>query len=100
MSAPRPLPPHAYRWLSFTVLALVLFGPGLYDWVRLSLWERRLDRQLSRLSAEHEQLTQEHVRLQTDPTYVEGLIRSTFKVAQPGEIVIPLESSRSVDNSR
>ena len=48
----------------------------------------------------HKQLAQEQVRFQLDPTYVEGLIRSTFKFAQPGEYVIPLESRPSSDEHR
>ena len=75
------------------LVGLIVFGPGAYSWVKLSLEQRRLDRQLAALSAEHEQLVQEQERLQSDPTYVEGLIRTTFKLAQPGELVIPLDSS-------
>jgi cell division protein FtsB len=57
-------------------------------------WEqRRLDRQLAALAEERERLQIEQQRLQTDSTYVEGRIRSTFKVARPGEIVIPLDRS-------
>jgi len=74
--------------------AALLFGPDLYYYGRLSVLQRRLDRRLAVLSAEHERLTQEQARLQSDPTYVEGLIRSTFKWARPGEYVVPLEPSR------
>ena len=84
------------RWIvSLSILSLVLFGPGLYELVRLSVAQRRLDRRLAELAAERERLTQEEARLRSDPTYVEGLIRSTFKLAQPGEYVIPLDSSAS-----
>ena len=79
--------------LAGALIGLVVFGPGAYSWVKLSLEQRRLDRQLAALSVEHEQLVQEQERLQSDPTYVEGLIRTTFKLAQPGELVIPLDSS-------
>ena len=83
------------RWiLGVSVAGLVLFGPGLYEWARLSLMQRRLDRRLAELAAQHEQLEQEHERLQSDATYIEGLIRSTFKLAQPGELVIPLDSDQ------
>jgi len=71
-------------------LALI-FGPSLYHLVGLSLEQRRLDRRLTELSKRQEALTQEQQRLTSDPTYVEGLIRSTFKLAQPGELVIPLD---------
>ena len=86
------------RWLlGVSVVGMALFGPGVYEWVRLSLMQRRLERRLAELAAQHKQLAQEQVRFQVDPTYVEGLIRSTFKFAQPGEYVIPLDtpSSRS-----
>ncbi len=76
-------------------IGLCLFGPGAYQCIRLSLVQRRLERTLAELAVRHEQLLQEQARLQSDPTYVEGLIRSTFKVAKPGEYVIPLDSTRS-----
>jgi cell division protein FtsB len=60
--------------------------------LRLSVQRHRLDRRLAELDARHEALLQEQTRLESDPTYVEGLIRSTFKWAKPGEYVIPLES--------
>ena len=74
------------------LLILALFGPGTYHWVRLSLAQRRLDRQLVALTAEQARLTGEQQRLQSDSAYVEGLIRSTFKLAQPGELVVPLDT--------
>ena len=77
------------------LVGLALFGPGLVELARLSLMQRRLSRELARLSAEHERLTRERARLEGDPAYVEGLIRSTFKLAKPGEYVIPLEPSSS-----
>ena len=76
-------------------LALALFGPGAYQWARLSLTQHRLDRRLAQLALERERLTRERQRLESDPAYVEGLIRSTFKLSQPGEYVIPLESASS-----
>ena len=83
------------RWIGTLALAAaILFGPGLYYYVRLSLLQWRLDRQLTALSAEHSRLAAEQARLQSDATYVEGLIRSTFKWARPGEYVVPLDSSR------
>ncbi|MBI1992145.1 MAG: septum formation initiator family protein [Candidatus Omnitrophica bacterium] len=79
------------RWLiSVGVLGLALFGPGTWHLIHLSLLRRRLDRRLAELTAQQERLRQEEARLQSDPSYLEGLIRSTFKVARPGEYVIPL----------
>ena len=61
------------------------------EWFTLSRQERQLDRQLEVLRAERERLTAEEQRFQTDPGYVEGLIRSTFKHARRDEYVIPLD---------
>ena len=84
------------RWiLGVSLLGLLLFGPGLYEIARLSVMQRRLDRQLIALTREHERLAQEQERFHADPTYVEGLIRSTFKMAKPGELVIPLDPQSS-----
>ena len=89
------------RWLTgVSVAGLLLFGPGLYQQLRLSFIQWRLDQRLRELSAQHEQLTQEQAKLQSDPTYVEGLIRSTFKWAQPGEYVIPQDPSQSSRRAR
>ena len=90
-----PLQPRRRRQLRVAIglAALALFGPGAYQWARLSLAQRQLDRRLAALSVEHDRLAREQERLQSDPTYVEGLIRTTFKLAQPGELVIPLDSS-------
>ena len=70
---------------------LLVFGPGMFHLARLSLMQRKLDRRLADLTSQQERLTQEQARLQSDPIYLEGLIRSTFKVAKPGEIVIPVD---------
>ncbi|MBI4003544.1 MAG: septum formation initiator family protein [Candidatus Omnitrophica bacterium] len=81
-------------------LALILFGPGAVWLIRMEFKQRRLDRQLAELKATREQLAAEEARLRSDPAYVEGLIRTTFKFAKPGELVIPLESSSSDDKAR
>ena len=83
-------------WLQGVIgIALLIFGPGLWQLAHLSLTEYQLDRRLARLARERQRLTDERQRLQHDPAYVEGLIRSTFKLAQPGEYVVPLDSSQS-----
>ncbi|MBI2094243.1 MAG: septum formation initiator family protein [Candidatus Omnitrophica bacterium] len=82
------------RRISLVLLGLgLLFGPGLFHLASLYLRERNLDRKLKHLEAQQEALVRERDRLKKDPTYVEGLIRSTFKVAKPGEVVIPLTNS-------
>ena len=79
---------------------LLVFGPGMFHLARLSLMQRKLDRRLADLSARQDQLTKEQARLQSDPTYLEGLIRSTFKVAKPGEVVIPIDQRSRRDATR
>ena len=83
------------RSVLLVVIAVValLFGPNTYQLIRLYWRERQLDHRLAQLAAEQDRLLKEQQRFVSDPTYVEGLIRSTFKVAQPGEIVIPLDDS-------
>ena len=81
------------------LLGLVVFGPGMVHLARLSLMQRTLDRRLADLSARQDRLKQEQARLQSDPTYLEGLIRSTFKVAKPGEVVIPVTDDHQVTRS-
>lgn len=81
------------RVTGILLILAILFGPGLVYWVRLSIQQYQMDRRLLALSAEHERLAQQRKRLETDPGYLEGYIRSTFKMAKPGEYVIPLESA-------
>ena len=89
------------RWvIGLGVCGLVLFGPGLVWLVRLQVQQWQLDRELAQLKAKHEQLAREETRLRSDPVYVEGLIRSTFKYAKPGELVVPLESERTDGKAR
>ena len=79
-------------WLgAAAVVAALVFGPGLAHLARLAWMERQLNRRLAQLHAEEARLRDERDRLQHDPTYFEGLIRTTFKWAKPGEYVIPLD---------
>ena len=75
------------------IAVAAVFGPGLVAWIGLSWRQHALDRRLATLSAERKRLTQEQQRLETDPGYVEGLIRTTFKWAQKDELVIPLDEA-------
>jgi cell division protein FtsB len=77
------------RLLLVGVLGAVLFGHGLWQLASLSWMEYRLDQRLGSLAAERYRLAKEETRLRTNPAYVEGLIRSTFKLARPGEMVVP-----------
>ena len=77
------------------LIAALVIGPGVAQLAWLSWRQHRLARQQRRLEALYQQLAQEQRRLTHDPVYVEGLIRSTFKVAKPDELVVPLDSSES-----
>ena len=89
------------RWfISLGLVGLVLFGPGSYELIRLSIRQHRLNQRLAAIHTEHERLAKEQARLQSDPAYLEGLIRTTFKVSQPGELVIPLDSRQSNGKTR
>ena len=85
-------------WIvGISALALAAFGPGLVHLAQLSWKQHVMDRRLDELEATHQQLLEEHRRLTTDPVYVEGLIRSTFKVAKSGEFVILPETLAAAD---
>ncbi len=77
------------------VIVAALFAPLLIQIARASVEEWRLDRRLAQVQQERARLIEEQRRLNDDPTYVEGLIRSTFKLAKPGEVVIPLPATSS-----
>ncbi|MBI4353641.1 MAG: septum formation initiator family protein [Candidatus Omnitrophica bacterium] len=86
------------QWMTFGAIILaVACGPLLLDLIDVS-WKRyTMHRRLQRLEAFHQELTDEQQRLTSDPVYVEGLIRSTFKVAKPNEIVIPRDAFNEQD---
>lgn len=69
-----------------------LVGRSGVEYVRLSLKEWRLNRQLDVVQSQYEDLLKRRERFQNDPAYVEGLIRTTFKQARKDEYVIPLGS--------
>mgnify|MGYP001564275065 CR=1 FL=1 len=87
--------PLVWAILSITLLA---FGPGLIALAHLSWKRAMMERRLRELHATHQQLSDEQRRLHSDPTYVEDLIRSTFHVAKPDELVVPLETNRPSEN--
>ena len=81
------------RWLlGFGAVLLVAVGPLLWQLLQLTWTRHAQQRRLQQLKAFHQQLADERTRLTSDPVYVEGLIRSTFKVAKPGELVIPADA--------
>ncbi len=82
------------------VAALLLvglaFGRDAVAWVSLTQQRQALDRQLEQIASERAHLAKLEDKFKNNPVYVEDLIRSTFKVAAPGEIVIPLSSSKDL----
>ena len=73
--------------------AAAIVGPSVVEMARLAVQQHALDHQLADLQAQEQALVSRQQRLEQDDVYVEGLIRSTFKFAKPGELVIPLASS-------
>ena len=99
--APRNASPASFTtWRVGLIAVLVVFGPGAIQLAWLSWRQHLLDRKLQTLQTLHENLVKEHDRLTADPVYVEGLIRSTFKVAKPGEVVVPLDSDEKSRKAR
>ena len=92
-----PTPPRYLRTvlLIFSVLMVLAFGPGLWTQVRMTWRQRMLDRQLQALRVRKEMLEHEKARLTSDSIYLEGKVRSTFKLAKPGELVVPLEHDKT-----
>ena len=82
------------RWIvGVGLLVALLVGPGLIEQARLSLRKHSLERKLAELSEKQKRLVAERERLKNDPVYLEGLIRTTFKRALPGEYVIPIDDN-------
>ena len=77
--------------------AAAILGPTLIQLAVMYWQDQRLARQLQRRQASYDSLKTERERLRTDPVYVEGLTRTTFKVAKPGELVVPLSDERTSD---
>ena len=77
------------------LIAAAILGPTLIQLAIMYWQDQRLSRQLQRRQASYESLQREQERLRTDPIYVEGLTRTTFKVAKPGELVVPLSDAQT-----
>ena len=88
------------RLITALVIFGALFGPGVFDLACIMAKQHKLDQQLADLASRKEQLASEQKRLESDPGYMEGLIRSTFKWSHPGELVVPLSSKNSLRNSK
>ena len=92
----RAVPPQRRTaWLIALALLAAIFGPGTIQWLQMSWQHHTLAARIRALEAEQQVLQAERERLTHDTTYVEGLVRSTFKVAKPGELVVPLDAERS-----
>ena len=82
-------------WIAGFALMALAIGPGLIGQLQLAWQQHCLDRKLRALEQMYSELLKEQERLLSDPVYVEGLTRSTFKLAKPGELVVPLATSSS-----
>ena len=78
------------RWMPWVIGSAVIFGPGAVAQVQAGWWEYQLSKQVRELRVARAELSEERTRLESDPVYVEGLIRTTFKVANPDEVVVIL----------
>ncbi len=88
------------RLITGSLAVALIFGPGAVQWLRLRWRERVLDRRLRELEVTHQRLTDQQQRLASDPIYVEDLIRSTFKMSKPGELVVPLSDTSQTRDMR
>ena len=86
---------HGTAWIVGGVFVAIAFGPGAVQQIKLAWQQHVMDRRLLALQYLHDTLTHEQERLTSDPVYLEGLTRSTFKIAKPGELVVPLASTPS-----
>ena len=75
------------------VVAALALGPGAVQQAVIVCKQRKMDHKLIALQRSHEQLLREHSRLMSNPVYVEGLMRSTFKVAKRDEFVVTIDPS-------
>ncbi len=74
-------------------VAALALGPGAVQQAVIACKQRKMDHKLAALQRSHEQLLHEHAQLLSNPTYVEGLMRSTFKVAKRDEFVVTIDPS-------
>ncbi len=77
--------------MAVLLVGAIVFGPGAWEQARLLWKQHTMDQQLTHMRGLSEQYTKEQQRLTSDPVYVEGLIRTTFKVANPDEMVVSIE---------
>ena len=84
------MPKRQHRFLIALAVAAVV-GPGLWQMAQLAIEQHAMVAKLDHMHTYHHALAREHERLTTDPIFVEGLIRSTFRVAKPNEFVVRLD---------
>ncbi|MBI2884729.1 MAG: septum formation initiator family protein [Candidatus Omnitrophica bacterium] len=96
ISRVRALPPRRRTaWLIGAALLAAVFGPGTLQWLQISWQHHTVSGRIRALEAQQQALQAERERLTHDTTYLEGLVRSTFKVAKPGELVVPMDDASS-----
>ena len=83
-------------------LALALGGVALLialllpSWLKLRALQARtraVDADIDRLEATVTQLTDEHSKLQSDPTYIERIARQEFRATRAGETLFKIEDA-------
>ena len=86
--------------IGLSAAGALVFGSGLIQQIQLAIRRHAVSRDVKRLEATHQALLEERRRLTSDPVYLEDRVRSTFKVAKPGELVVPLDSDEPSSASR
>lgn len=78
------------RYLWLLMLCAVVFLPDAWHAWQLRNTRVEVDQRLESMDSEFKKYQEQKHRLLSDETYIEGLVRSTFKLARPDEVVIPI----------
>jgi len=76
--------------LAIIILAII-YLPNFLRLNQLSEENRKLEEDISDLKKKNEELKKEIEKLETDPTYLEGVAREKLKMLRKGEIIYKTE---------
>jgi cell division protein FtsB len=66
----------------------VIFLPGITRYTQLKARQARLDSGIEKLRVDEAGLRKEQDKLQSDPTYIEKVVRDKLQVANEGETIV------------